>query len=56
MASTLARLESSAFLPVRTPKNPCACAPVDNKEALSMDRIENTISDFSIVVCISVAV
>jgi hypothetical protein len=34
MASTLARFESSGFLPVRTPKSLVYAAPVDNEEAL----------------------
>jgi hypothetical protein len=34
MASTLARFESSGFLPVGTPKTPVYAAPVDNEEAL----------------------
>jgi hypothetical protein len=34
MTSTLARLESSGFLPVGTPKNSCVAAPDDNEEAL----------------------
>jgi hypothetical protein len=34
MASTLARFESSGFLPVGTPKALVYAAPVDNEEAL----------------------
>jgi hypothetical protein len=35
MASTLARLQSSGFLPVRTPKTLVYAAPVDNEDALN---------------------
>jgi hypothetical protein len=41
MASTLARFESSEFLPMGTPKTPCVTAPVDNEEAFH-HRILNT--------------
>jgi hypothetical protein len=34
ISSTLARLESSGFLPVGTPKTLVYAAPVDNEEAL----------------------
>jgi hypothetical protein len=34
MASTLARLELSRFLPAGTPKTPVYAAPADNEEAL----------------------
>jgi hypothetical protein len=34
MVSTLARFESSGFLPVGTTKTPLYAAPVDNEEAL----------------------
>jgi hypothetical protein len=34
MASTLARFESSAFVPVGTPKSLVYAAPVDNEDAL----------------------
>jgi hypothetical protein len=34
MASTLARFESSGFLPVGTPKTLLYASPVDNEEAL----------------------
>jgi hypothetical protein len=34
MVSTLARFESSGFLPVATIKSPCVCSSVDNEEAL----------------------
>jgi hypothetical protein len=34
MATTLARFESSGFLPVRTPKALVHAAPVDNEQAL----------------------
>jgi hypothetical protein len=33
MASTLARFESSGFIPVATPKTAVYAAPVDNEEA-----------------------
>jgi hypothetical protein len=34
MASTIVRFESSAFLPVGTPKTPVCITPVDNEERL----------------------
>jgi hypothetical protein len=40
MASTLARFESSGFLPVRTPKSLVYAAPVDNEEPLQHRMVD----------------
>jgi hypothetical protein len=45
MVSTLAKFESSGYLPVGTPKNPVYAAPVDNEEAFN-HRIVDTCHDY----------
>jgi hypothetical protein len=40
MASTLARFESSRFLPVGTPKTIVNAAPVNNEEALNHRTVD----------------